>query len=273
MARTILVIDDEPDVLNIVRATLITRGHNVLTALSGQEGLDLAQQEAPDLIICDLMMPRMSGLEVLKRLKKNEHLALIPILVISALGDESRPPSFWITSLGVDDYLMKPFDPLDLLGRVEYILRRENYVTRRPAPPGTPRDASAGEDPGGSETLFPADLHESTPAQIVTAFIEAWNKQEFTTEYNCLGVEMLAGMGLRDYVARRRACYLDEKGHSRTQKVLRVIEEKISVNIAKVIVDRQDGVDRQTRERREVYSLKKTNKGWKIISCRTAKAE
>jgi CheY-like chemotaxis protein len=271
--KRILVIDDEPDVLEMIRAMLITKGHQVQTASSGEEGLAEAERNPPDLIITDLMMPRVSGLEVLKRVKKSEKLKGIPLVVVSALGDEKRPAEFWIKSLGIDDYIIKPFDPLDFIGRIEYLFRKGGYVsTQQPEfemMPSPQRRAPVNAD--ASETLIPLELSGASPSEVVRAFIEAWNRQEFSTEFDCLGEEMIGALPMRDYVSRRRAAFLDEKGQSRTQKVLAVEEEKISLNVAKVVIHRLDTTNGQQRERREAYSLKKTYKGWKIIACRMLK--
>jgi DNA-binding response OmpR family regulator len=275
----ILVIDDEPDVLQIVRAVLTTKGHEVLQANGGELGLELARQHHPELIICDLMMPRVSGLEVIKRLRKDPDLRAIPLVVLSALGDdEKRPADFWKKTLGVDDYVQKPFDPLDLLGRIEYIFRRGTYVSHtgpvRPAgkePAPAQQGEIASRTNTESETSIPTDLKDSQPRDVVRAFIESWNRQDFATEYQCMGEEMIGHMGLHDYVNLRRQTYLEEKGQERWQSLAEVVEEKISVNVAKVVVDRDNILNGQTKRRRETYTLKRTHKGWKIVVCRSAR--
>lgn len=268
-AKRILVIDDEPDVIEILRALLSTKGHEVITASGGEEGLALAESEMPDLIITDLMMPRISGLEVIKQLKKNARLRTIPIVVISALGDEKRPPEFWVKSLGIEDYITKPFDPLDFIGRIEYLFRRSSYVSsqssdfdakRRPITPS--RDV---------ETQIPLEDSNAAPAAVVRAFVESWNRQDFAAEFNCLGEEMLGPLSMREYVSRRRTAFVNDKGSQRRHEVLSVDEEKISLNIAKVQITRCDTTNGQGKKRQEVYSLKKTNRGWKIVNCRIVK--
>lgn len=265
MSKRILAIDDEPDVLEIVRAVVATKGYEVVTASGGEQGLQIAEEQRPDLIICDLMMPRMSGLEVLKRLKRHQRLRTVPVIIVSALGDAERPPEFWVKSLGIDDYVMKPFDPLDLLGRVEYVLRRSMYVSSQ--------GADETRHPGAvTQNRRSVDLQEATPAEVIRAFVEAWNTQDFALEYNTMAEEMRGSMTINDYVERRRTCFLEEKGHNREQRVVRVEEEKISLNVAKVVIEREDRVASVPKARREAYSLKKTHLGWKIIACRTAPA-
>ncbi|MFZ5806084.1 MAG: response regulator [Verrucomicrobiota bacterium] len=118
----ILVIDDEPDVVDIVAINLKSSGFEVLKALDGAEGLRLAQQEMPDLILLDLMLPKMSGLEVCNTLKKDPTTEKIPILMLTAKAKpQERIEGF---EYGADDYIPKPFSPRELILRVETVLRR-----------------------------------------------------------------------------------------------------------------------------------------------------
>lgn len=249
----------------MLRATLMTRNYEILTAAAGDEGLEIAEAERPDLILCDLMMPRVSGLEFLKRMRKSQKIRDTPIIIISAVGASDRPPEYWVRTLGVDDYLQKPFDPLDLLGRVEYIFRRRGYVS------STRSSETQSERDSQDVTQLPVDLTDATPTEVVRAFIESWNQQDFATEFTAMAEEMLGGTELHEYVRRRRQMYVSEKGHDRKQKVKNVVEEKISLNVAKVVVDREDIVLGDSTGRRETYTLRKTSAGWKIINCRSAK--
>lgn len=264
MAKKILLIDDEEDVLQMLTATLKTRNFDVITAGAGDIGLELAEQERPDLIISDLMMPRVSGLEFLKRMRRNAKIRATPVIIISAIGASDRPPEYWVRTLGVDDYIQKPFDPLDLLGRVEYILRRNDYVSSRAE---TPDEALREAD-----TAIPVDLVDATPEEVVRAFVESWNRQDFATEFNCMAEEMLGNTEIQEYVGRRRQMFMQEAEHGRRQKVAEVHEEKTSINVAKVVIDREETVAGDVTRRRETYTLKKTHKGWKILQCRSAKA-
>jgi two-component system KDP operon response regulator KdpE len=115
----ILVVDDEPQILRVMRASLPPRGYEVITASSGEEALDQIQKQMPDLVILDLALPQMSGLEVCRRVRK---LAAVPIIVLSAKGSESDKVA--ALDLGADDYVTKPFGMDELLARVRAVLRR-----------------------------------------------------------------------------------------------------------------------------------------------------
>lgn len=261
MQKTILIIDDEPDVIDVIRAVLKTKGYKLLTANGGEEGLHKAERDRPNLIVLDLMMPRMSGLEVIKRLKKNEKTADIPIIVISAItSDATRTPEFWKRGLGVDEFVEKPFDPLDLLGRVEFIFRRGDYVST-----GTPR-AVHNPTPAGANLDA---LATAEPREVVRLFIESRNTQDFATEFGTLGDEMTGGLAGADYVQRRHASWREDASIShRTDTMTAVIDENISEQLARISVERTDSDGTNTRVRKEQYVLKKTQNGWKIVSYR-----
>lgn len=119
----ILVIEDEEDILELVRYNLEKDGYKVIGVLSGEDGLGLAQNELPDLVILDLMLPGIDGLDVCKTLKRATVTENIPIIMISAKGEESDIVSG--LEIGADDYVTKPFSPKILLARVRAVLRRK----------------------------------------------------------------------------------------------------------------------------------------------------
>ncbi len=117
----ILVIEDNPDSRLLVRDILSTQGYATILAADGIEGLNLARQQRPDLIILDVNIPGMSGFEVCERLKADAELSVIPILMLTALSDiDNRVQGL---GLGAEDYLTKPFNPRELTARVEARLR------------------------------------------------------------------------------------------------------------------------------------------------------
>ena len=118
----ILVVDDEEDILELVRYNLSREGYKILCASSGEEGLKIARAEIPDLIVLDLMLPGVDGLDVARRLKGDDATRKIPIVMLTAKGEESDI----ITGLelGAEDYITKPFSTKVLVARVRAVFRR-----------------------------------------------------------------------------------------------------------------------------------------------------
>src|SRR5207302_10217920 len=122
MNNKVLVADDEEDVLNLISSNLKNAGFTVLKATDGVAALAKARNDAPALIVLDLMLPEMSGLEVCKALKSDPATARIPIIMLTAKAEEiDRIVGF---ELGADDYITKPFSPRELVLRVKSVLRR-----------------------------------------------------------------------------------------------------------------------------------------------------
>ena len=119
----ILVVDDEEDILELLRYNLLREGYNVSCAASGEEALRLAQSEIPDLLVQDLMLPGIDGLEVTKILKNDSSTKDIPIVMLTAKGEEADIVTG--LELGADDYITKPFSPRVLVARVRAVLRRK----------------------------------------------------------------------------------------------------------------------------------------------------
>jgi two-component system phosphate regulon response regulator PhoB len=120
----ILVIEDEGDILELIRFNLAREGYKVSSAVSGEAGLKLARLESPALVLLDLMLPEIDGLEVCKTLKNDPKTQHIPIVMLTAKGEESDI----VTGLevGAEDYIVKPFSPKVLIARVRAVLRRRS---------------------------------------------------------------------------------------------------------------------------------------------------
>ena len=124
----ILVVDDEEDLLELVRYTLAKEGHSITCVDTGEKAVDSAQRKLPDLIVLDLMLPGIDGLEVCRRLKRDSRTRDVPIIMLTAKSEERDV----ITGLdgGADDYITKPFSPRVLLARVKSLLRRKDVEIR-----------------------------------------------------------------------------------------------------------------------------------------------
>ena len=119
MSKTILVIDDEPKIADLCRDYLRAAGFAAITAADGIQGLAVARRERPDLVVLDLMLPGMDGLDVCRALRRESS---VPIIMLTARVDESD--RLVGLELGADDYLSKPFSPRELVARVRSVLRR-----------------------------------------------------------------------------------------------------------------------------------------------------
>ena len=124
----ILVVDDEEDLLELVRYTLSKEGHSITCVDTGEKAVDSVQRKLPDLIVLDLMLPGIDGLEVCRRLKRDSKTRDVPIIMLTAKSEERDV----ITGLdgGADDYITKPFSPRVLLARVKSLLRRKDVEIR-----------------------------------------------------------------------------------------------------------------------------------------------
>jgi len=144
----ILVVDDEPNIREVVGLYLRQDGHAVVVAADGEEALRLYRQARPDLVVLDLMLPGLSGLEVCRRIQGERR---VPLIMLTAKGEEEDR----IVGLGVgaDDYVVKPFSPRELVARVAAVLRRVN-------------EASAG--PANGEVLSFGELQINPNTRIVT---------------------------------------------------------------------------------------------------------
>ncbi len=120
--ETILLIEDDPDIVELLQYRLEREGYPVITARDGERGVQTAKQRKPGVILLDLMLPGVDGLEVCRRLKQDETTRDIPILMVTAKGEESDIVTG--LELGADDYIAKPFSPREVIARVRAVLRR-----------------------------------------------------------------------------------------------------------------------------------------------------
>lgn len=122
LTKTILVVDDEEDIRDLVTFRLTRAGYKVIHARNGEEGVKVAGEKRPDLILMDVRMPRMSGLEATKAIRQNPDTERIPVIILTASVREDAVESGFL--VGADDYIKKPFSPPELLVRIQAILGR-----------------------------------------------------------------------------------------------------------------------------------------------------
>ncbi|HOC31016.1 MAG: response regulator [Armatimonadetes bacterium] len=122
----ILAVDDERNIARLVQVNLERQGHQVTVAYDGEEALQKVAQEKFDLIVCDVMMPRKDGFQVLNELKANPATAEIPVIMLTAKAQDADVFRGW--SSGVDCYLTKPFNPQELVNFVQRVLESQNQV-------------------------------------------------------------------------------------------------------------------------------------------------
>lgn len=121
--ENILVVEDEEDILELIEYNLKKEGYQVTRAMSGEEALHKANGQTPNLIMLDLMLPGLDGLEVCKRLKQDSRTQHVPVVMVTAKGEE--PDIVAGLELGADDYITKPFSPRVLIARIRAVMRRK----------------------------------------------------------------------------------------------------------------------------------------------------
>lgn len=127
MANKIMVVDDEPDVVDLVKLVLESDGFRVVTAYSGKEALEKIGKEMPDLVLLDIMMPQMDGWEVYSRIRANPKTKDIPVAMLTAKS-QSIDKMIGLHVVQVDDYITKPFGRSELLERVKRILKEKGKL-------------------------------------------------------------------------------------------------------------------------------------------------
>ena len=128
VAKRILCIEDEPEMIDLIRLILGRRGFEVLGAAGGNAGIKAVREQLPDLVLLDLMMPDMDGWEVYQQMKANESTRNIPVIVVTAKA-QSIDKVLGLHIAKVDDYISKPFSPQELLNSVEKIINQKKAVS------------------------------------------------------------------------------------------------------------------------------------------------
>jgi DNA-binding response OmpR family regulator len=158
MSKTILIVDDEPEIVRFVRAYLEDAGYRVVVASEGQEALFVARHEKPDLVILDLMMPGMDGWDFMHRYRQERGTPVIMLTARVEEGDQVKG-----LELGADDYVTKPFSPRALVARVGAVLRR---VQGEPLPPAALRGGDAVLDLETHTVTVGGEKADLTPTEF-----------------------------------------------------------------------------------------------------------
>ncbi len=119
---TVLVVEDDPDVRELIARKLAQAGFEVHTRQDGQAGLEATSEVAPDIVLLDVMMPRLDGIEVCRRMRAEPSTASVPVIMLTAKAQEADVDRGF--GVGADDYIIKPFSPRELLNRVQAVLAR-----------------------------------------------------------------------------------------------------------------------------------------------------
>ncbi|MBW4620943.1 MAG: response regulator transcription factor [Cyanosarcina radialis HA8281-LM2] len=131
--KRLLLIDDDPNLILLVKDYLEFRGFEVVTAENGLEALDLLEQQLPDMIVCDVMMPEMDGYTFVEQIRQDARYSWIPVLFLSAKGQSQDRVRGLNT--GADVYMVKPFEPEELVAQVESSLRQSSRMMQHPSKP------------------------------------------------------------------------------------------------------------------------------------------
>ncbi len=173
-AAKVLVVDDEPTVREVVAGYLRRDGHSVAEAGDGLRALELLAADPPDLVVLDMMLPGVNGLDILRHIRSTGD---IPVIMLTARAEEADRVCG--LELGADDYVVKPFSPRELAARVNGVLRRTS--TRQPAPEAALEFDGLCIDPRSREVVLGAELVELTPKEFdVLAFLAASPRQVFS---------------------------------------------------------------------------------------------
>ncbi|MDN4527492.1 response regulator transcription factor [Fictibacillus fluitans] len=218
MSQKIMVVEDELSISTLLQFNLEQAGFEVITAMDGRKGLELAEMEKPDLMVLDLMLPEMDGLEVCKNLRQKQ--IFIPILMLTAKDDEFD--KVLGLELGADDYMTKPFSPREVVARVKAILRRTKQMAiEEAAPVEETEKLTIGEVevyPENYEAFYKGTALELTPKEFELLVYLSKNKNRVLTRE-----QLLSAVWNYDFVGDTRIVdvhisHLREKIEENTRK-------------------------------------------------------
>jgi diguanylate cyclase (GGDEF)-like protein len=232
MPETILVVDDDPDIARFVEVNLRSAGYDVSVASDGEEALEKAATLRPDLVLLDVMMPRIDGFEVAQRLRRNPQTSNTSIIMLTAKA-LSTDKVLGLTA-GADDYIIKPFDPIELLARVKGTLRRAKEMRNLSPLTGLPGNIRIQEE-------IERMVREDRPFAVLYCDLDnfkAYNDQKGFVRGDRL-IQATARI-IQDAVVEYSGSD-GFVGHVGGDDFVAVVPPEISEEIAKRIVERFDG--------------------------------
>ncbi len=194
--RRILVIEDEQDIRELINYNLTREGYEVELAASGEEGLRRVRERRPDLVLLDLMLPGVDGLEVCRRLKSDRQNAPIQIMMLTAKGEDADVVAG--LELGADDYVVKPFSPRVLLARVRAVLRRGETPEREEAEGGIIERGALRIDPARHLALVHGEPATLTALEFKILTALARRPGFVLTRYQIVDATQGEGVGVTD---------------------------------------------------------------------------
>lgn len=172
--RRLLLIDDDPNLILLVKDYLEFRGYEVITAENGREALEVLESETPDMIICDVMMPEMDGYQLVSTIRQDPKTSWIPVLFLSAKGQsQDRVKGL---NIGADVYMVKPFEPEELVAQVESSLKQASRLIQH-------KDAKGGENAPKIQVPFDVEL-TPTELRVVQFVARGMANREIAEELN-----------------------------------------------------------------------------------------
>jgi DNA-binding NarL/FixJ family response regulator len=172
--RRLLLIDDDPNLILLVKDYLEFRGYEVVTAENGREALEVLEQDIPDMIICDVMMPEMDGYQLVSTIRQDPKTSWIPVLFLSAKGQsQDRVKGL---NIGADVYMVKPFEPEELVAQVESSLKQASRLIQH-------KDAKGGDSSPKIQVPFDVEL-TPTELRVVQFVARGMANREIAEELN-----------------------------------------------------------------------------------------
>jgi DNA-binding NarL/FixJ family response regulator len=172
--RRLLLIDDDPNLILLVKDYLEFRGYEVVTAENGREALEVLESEVPDMIICDVMMPEMDGYQLVSTIRQDPKTSWIPVLFLSAKGQsQDRVKGL---NIGADVYMVKPFEPEELVAQVESSLKQASRLIQH-------KDAKGGDNAPKIQVPFDVEL-TPTELRVVQFVARGMANREIADELN-----------------------------------------------------------------------------------------